>query len=63
MWMYNKILGRDVFCAKIDSLHMFGYEVNRWEHPMFYDVAFFDGETKKWRLENLGNFEPPREVH
>ena len=63
MWMYNKKLKRDVFCSKIDSFHILCYEVEHWKHPMFYDVTFFDGETKKWCLENLGNFEPPKEVH
>lgn len=62
MWMYNKKLKRDVFCAKVDSLFVFR-SLRHWSKTGNYEVSFFNPEKSKWFIASLEDFEPPRENH
>ena len=62
MWMYNKKLKRDVFCAKVDSLFE-GYSIRHWSKTGNYKVSFFNPEKSKWSIASLEAFEPPKEQH
>lgn len=62
MWMYNKKLKRDVFCAKVDSLFE-SLSLTHWGKSGNFAVSFFDTEKSKWSIASLEVFEPPRENH
>lgn len=62
MWMYNKRLKRDVFCAKVDSLVDF-LSLRHYSNTGNYEVSFFNPEKSEWSIARLEDFEPPRENH
>jgi len=55
MWMYHKILKRDVFVADVEVLGR-----GKFFYSFSY-VVWYDEDGREWRKTPLCDFEPPQE--